>query len=259
MAITTQTFTVYSQSYTNDLGELKFAPRRTWRAFFDAMASANIGWTKTVITDTLATNDSGEYSCTMTHTLSGMYFTATNPSEAELRLNFYDSTGNAVSNYIGIIRPSDIHGENTYYVDSLGTCIQEARFSQGQSNRMWCIVIGDLVSGAACPMQSAISTSDTQLAGPNNAMFTDLITHADEQNVNQYMSRSYGYFTVKATGQLVLRRWYGYFPGMTDGVIVTMGGKKLWYTQNYTFIPKAVYLINNKRYIALNAYLIIEE
>ena len=263
MAVTTTTFTVYAQSYTRASdGQIIFSYNLTWKAFFQAMAAANIGWTLTVVEDTLTAEGSGTYTVRMTHTPSGIYFTATATSSNALYIRtIYDSDGRVLTTaqnyYWDLNIPSTIGAQITYYVDSIGTHIQEARLSQGESLRMWGIIDGELPDGSACPMP----VSSGYYAGPNKAFYGDsasLSQYADQTNKPETSNISGPYFTVKAGGQYVLCRAYWYFSNKTNGVVVTVGGKKLWST-GYALVPKAVYIINNVRYIALTESRLIEE
>ena len=262
MAVTTKTFTVNGQSYTRQSdGGIRFFAKLTWRCFFREMAAADIGWTLTVIEDSLTADGNGSYQCRMTHTASGLYFIAAAPSDSAISIcTIYDSDGRALTtaqNYYWRLNiPSTIGAQITYYVDSIGTHIQEARPSQGESLRMWGIIDGELPDGSACPMP----IGSGYYAGPNKAFFNsnELSQYADQTNGPERASSSAPYFTVKAGGQYVLCRAYWYFPNKTNGVVVTAGGKKLWST-NYALVPKAVYIINSVRYIALTESILIEE
>lgn len=269
MAMVETTFTVHAQTWVNEGSTaVNLDYLRTWREFYRQIATANIGWTLDVTTDTLNGKNGGTFAGKMTHTVTGLWYNCYasqyNSSYAEHGADIYTSDNKRLG-YIWLVSPlryTEQPGALTvYYVDSInGGVFQDCRMAQGQSSCLWRIAKGELIDGTseAYSGDNNYNGGSSAQASSSTSILMGLKGYNDLQANVQSISYTGIYGTVGGGSQQYIGRCYGVRSYRQNGIIVTWGGKKIWRTDN-TLVPKATYSINNVRYTALASSILLEE
>ena len=268
MAMVEKTFTVVTQTWVDEASAtIKIDYLRTWRELYYQIAAAGIGWTLEVTTDTLNGKNGGTFAGKMHHTATGLWYNCYSSSgnTSTTALAIYNAAGKLCGRYMALYLPlynnTGANSQNTYYVDEINDGVfQDCRIAQGPSKCMWRVARGELIDGTIEGYSSSISGSSSADSSSSSSIITELRTYSDLVGEPQSVS-----FTATGIGgtvaygnQLYIVRCYGIRTNQTNGITVTWGGKKTWRT-SYTLVPKATYVIDNKRYTALSENVLLEE
>ena len=276
MAMVEKTFTVVTQTWVNEGSTaVNIDYIRTWRELYYQIAAAGIGWTLEVTTDTLNGKNGGTFAGKMHHTATGLWYTcyasssssstSTNSGGTYNNRLIYNAAGKSCGRYVWLCLPLYFNNaagsQNTYFIDEINDGVfQDCRPSQGQSNCMWRVARGELIDGTSEGYCSGSSTGNG-IGGNSSSIssiISDLYTYSDLADSTQGVSFSGLSGSVMSGAQLYIGRCYGIRSSQTNGITMTWGGKKIWRT-SYTLVPKATYVIDNKRYTALNENILLEE